>query len=174
MAGQALAILGTFIPLSFIDSWPPRHPSNPLRGPSHKEKEVSTVLFVLQEGQSHGRNLSSPGTITILSGRGQMAPNGCTFRIATGRVEKKKNKKNNKKKKADEKGVQVFLDTFRLVPGTITIQGGGRQMAPTGCTFRIVTGRIEKKKNKKNNKKKTADQKLTDKVSESVSAIQIE
>ncbi|SCV46655.1 uncharacterized protein FFB14_09347 [Fusarium fujikuroi] len=49
-------------------------------------------------------------------------------------------------------------------------------MAPTGCMFRIATGRIEKKKNKKNNKKKkkTADQKLTDKVSESVSAIQIE
>ncbi|SCO37588.1 uncharacterized protein FFMR_04729 [Fusarium fujikuroi] len=163
MAGQALAILGTFIPLSFIDSWPPRYPSNPLRGPSHKEKEVSTVFFVLQEGQSHGRNLSSPGTITILSGRGQMAPNGCTFRIATGRVEKKKNKKNNKKKKADEK----LADSVS--------KEGGRQMAPTGCTFRIATGRIEKKKNKKNNKKKkTADQKLTDKVSESVSAIQIE
>ncbi|CVK93469.1 uncharacterized protein FMAN_02855 [Fusarium mangiferae] len=37
------------------------------------------------------------------------------------------------------------VDTCRLVPGTITIQGGGGQMAPTGCTFRIATGRAEKK-----------------------------
>ncbi|KAG5769875.1 hypothetical protein H9Q73_013423, partial [Fusarium xylarioides] len=57
--------------------------------------------------------------------------------------------------------------------GTITILSGGGPMAPTGCTFRLATGRIEKKKNNKNKKKKTANQKLADKVSESVSAMQI-
>ncbi|PNP75907.1 hypothetical protein FNYG_10767 [Fusarium nygamai] len=47
-------------------------------------------------------------------------------------------------------------------------------MAPSGCTFRLATGRIEKKKNNKNKKKKkTADQKLADKVSESVLAMQL-
>ncbi|KAF4952425.1 hypothetical protein FGADI_6783 [Fusarium gaditjirri] len=32
------------------------------------------------------------------------------------------------------------VDTCRTVPGTITIIGGGAQMAPTGCSFRIATG----------------------------------
>ncbi|KAF5581120.1 hypothetical protein FPANT_9064 [Fusarium pseudoanthophilum] len=65
-------------------------------------------------------------------------------------------------------------DTCRAVPGTVTILSGGGAMAPTGCTFRVATGRVEKKKNNKNKKKKkNADQKLADKVSESVSAMQI-
>ncbi|KAF5622433.1 hypothetical protein F25303_12045 [Fusarium sp. NRRL 25303] len=68
-------------------------------------------------------------------------------------------------------------ETCRLVPDTITILSLGGQLAPNGCTFRVATGRIEKKKNNKNNKKKnnknnnnknnkkkkTADQKLTEK-----------
>ncbi|EXL94324.1 hypothetical protein NOF04DRAFT_11681 [Fusarium oxysporum II5] len=41
------------------------------------------------------------GTVTIISGEGQMALNGCSFCVATGRVGEKTNK--NNKKKANEK-----------------------------------------------------------------------
>ncbi|KAF4494474.1 hypothetical protein FAGAP_9390 [Fusarium agapanthi] len=68
------------------------------------------------------------------------------------------------------KKVNHTVDTYRSLPGTITILNGGGQMAPNGCTLRIAAGRVEKKKNKKNNMNKKADQKLADKVSESVSA----
>ncbi|RBQ69275.1 hypothetical protein FVER14953_04212 [Fusarium verticillioides] len=67
------------------------------RGHSHKEEEVPALLFVPQEGQSHGGHLPRSGAVTILSGGGPVAPTGCTFRLATGRVEKKKNNNNNKK-----------------------------------------------------------------------------
>ncbi|KAF5540321.1 hypothetical protein FMEXI_8474 [Fusarium mexicanum] len=57
------------------------------------------------------------------------------------------------------------VDTCRSVPGTVTILNGGGQVAPTGCTFRLATGRVEKKKNKK---------KLAEKVMEQVEAMQLE
>ncbi|RBA16789.1 hypothetical protein FPRO05_01513 [Fusarium proliferatum] len=63
-------------------------------------------------------------------------------------------------------------ETCRLVPNTIIILSLEGQLAPNGCTFRVATGRVEKKKNKKNNKKKKkADEKLADKVSKEVEAM---
>ncbi|KAF5576526.1 hypothetical protein FPCIR_12589 [Fusarium pseudocircinatum] len=66
------------------------------------------------------------------------------------------------------------FDTYRAVPGTVTILSGGGPRAPTGCTFRLATGRIEKKKTKKNNKKKKANETLANKVSKEVEAMQLE
>ncbi|KAF5676409.1 hypothetical protein FDENT_9486 [Fusarium denticulatum] len=71
-------------------------------------------------------------------------------------------------------GHSHIAEKISAVAGTVTILSGGGSMAPTGCTFRLATGRVEKKKNKKNNKKKKANEKLADKVSEKVEAMQLE
>ncbi|KAL5607775.1 hypothetical protein FOBRF1_008272 [Fusarium oxysporum] len=71
----------------------------------HPSRPVPTVSPTSEAGADASKKKKScrlvPGTITIISGEGQMALNGCSFRVATGRVGEKTNK--NNKKKANEK-----------------------------------------------------------------------